>query len=61
MIIGALVGFVGVHLAQKYNYINAEDNKLKLYGAIGGGLLGMYLVYRSQGTKKSSVKISKSE
>jgi hypothetical protein len=61
MIIGALVGFLGIHLAQKYNYIPAEDNKLKLYGAIGGGLLGMYLVYRSQGTKKAKVKISKSE
>jgi hypothetical protein len=56
-----LVGFLGIHLAQKYNYIPAEDNKLKLYGAIGGGLLGMYLVYRSQGTKKAKVKISKSE
>lgn len=61
MIIGALVGFLGVHFAQKQNYIPSEDNKIKLYGAIGGGLLGMYLVYRSQGTKKSSVKISKSE
>lgn len=61
MIIGALVGFLGVHLAQKYNYINTEDNKIKLYGAIGGGLLGMYLVYRNHGTKKSTVKISKTE
>ena len=26
MIIGALVGFLGVHFAQKYNYIPAEDN-----------------------------------
>lgn len=61
MIIGALVGFLGVHFAQKYEYINAEDNKLKLYGAIGGGLLGMYLVYRNQSSKKAKVKISKSE
>jgi hypothetical protein len=61
MIIGALVGFLGVHLAQKYNYIPAEDNKFKLYGAIGGGLLGMYIVYRNQGSKKATVKISKSE
>jgi len=61
MIIGALVGFLGIHLAQKYNYIPAEDNKLKLYGAIGGGLLGMYIVYRGQGSKKATVKISKSE
>jgi hypothetical protein len=61
MIIGALVGFLGVYFAQKYNYINSEDNKIKLYGAVGGGLLGMYLVYRNQGTKKSAVKILKTE
>ena len=61
MIIGALVGFLGIHFAQKYNYIPAEDNKLKLYGAVGGGLLGMYLVYRSQGTKKTPVKLTKTE
>lgn len=59
LIIGALVGFVGVHLAQKYNYINSEDNKLKLYGALGGGLLGMYLVYRNMNTIKTTPKISK--
>lgn len=61
MIIGALVGFLGVHFAQKYNYIPAEDNKLKLYGAVGGGLLGMYLVYRNQGTNKAPAKIIKTE
>ena len=59
MIIGALVGFVGVHFAQKYNYINSEDNKIKLYGALGGGLLGMYLVYRNLNTKKQTVTIKK--
>jgi len=61
MIIGALVGFLGVHFAQKYNYIPAEDNKFKLYGALGGGLLGMYLVYRNQGTTKTPTKIIKTE
>jgi hypothetical protein len=47
ILIGALIGLIGVHLAQKYNYIDSENNKLKLYGALGGGILGMYLVYRS--------------
>lgn len=59
LIIGALVGFLGVHLAQKYNYINAEDSKLKLYGALGGGLLGMYVVYRNINSTKQTPKISK--
>lgn len=60
MIIGALVGFVGVFMAQKYNYLNAEDKKLRLYGALGGGLLGLYWVYRNKNTSKN-VKIVKSE
>jgi hypothetical protein len=60
MIIGALVGFVGVFMAQKYGYLNEEDKKLRLYGAIGGGLLGMYWVYRNKNTSKK-VKVVKSE
>jgi hypothetical protein len=60
LIIGALVGFVGVFMAQKYGYLNAEDKKLRLYGALGGGLLGMYWVYRQKNTSKK-VKIVKSE
>jgi hypothetical protein len=60
LIIGALVGFVGVFMAQKYGYLNQEDKKLRLYGALGGGLLGMYWVYRQKNTSKK-VKIVKSE
>jgi len=47
ILFGALFGLIAVHLAQKYDYIDSENNKLKLYGALGGGILGMYLVYRS--------------
>jgi hypothetical protein len=60
LIIGALVGFVGVFMAQKYGYLNQEDKKLRLYGALGGGLLGIYWVYRQKNTSKK-VKIVKSE
>lgn len=60
MIIGAIVGFVGVYMAQKYGYLNEEDKKLRLYGALGGGLLGLYWVYRSKNTSKK-VKIVKGE
>jgi len=52
-LIGAFVGFLGVHFAQKKGYIPDEDKKYKLYGALGAGLLGAYLVYRSQTTKKT--------
>lgn len=60
MIIGALVGFVGVFMAQKYGYLDQENKKFRLYGALGGGLLGVYWVYRNRNTKKE-VKITKSE
>jgi len=60
MIIGALVGFVGVYMAQKYGYLSEEDKKYRLYGALGGGLLGIYWVYRNKNTSKK-VKIVKSE
>jgi hypothetical protein len=63
-LIGALVGFLGVHFAQKKGYIPDEDKKYKLYGALGVGLLGAYLVYRSQSSKKTVkpvVKTAKKE
>lgn len=61
-IIGALVGFVGVHLAQKHNYLPAEDKKLKLYGALGCSLLGMYIVYRiTNNSDKKVVKLIKKD
>lgn len=59
MIIGALLGIIGVHFAQKYNYIKSEDNKLKLYGALGGGLLGVYLVYRNINSQKQIITVKK--
>lgn len=48
LIIGGLLGFVGVYYAEKKGYLTSEDNKYKIYGAIGGALFGMYLVYRNQ-------------
>jgi hypothetical protein len=48
LIIGGLLGFVGVYYAEKKGYLTSEDNKYKIYGAIGGALVGMYLVYRNQ-------------
>ena len=50
-LIGALVGYLSVHLAEKKGYIESEDPKIKLYGALGGALLGAYLVYRHQSSK----------
>lgn len=55
MLIGALVGFIGVHVAQKYEYLPADDKKYKLFGALAGGLLGVYLVYRSKSSTPTKV------
>lgn len=47
-IIGAILGFAGVYLAEKQGWIAVADKKYKMYGAIGGALLGMYLIYRKK-------------
>jgi hypothetical protein len=46
LLIGGLVGLVGVHLAQKKGYLPCQDPKCKLYGALAGGLIAWYVVYR---------------
>jgi hypothetical protein len=46
LLIGAVVGFAGVYLAEKQNWITSIDNKNRIYGAIGGAALGAYIVYR---------------
>jgi hypothetical protein len=53
-IIGAFAGFVGTHLAMKQGWIPDEDKKYKLYGALGVGVIAMYLVYRNQSSKKTA-------
>jgi hypothetical protein len=46
LLVGAVVGVLAVHFAEKKGYIEVPDKKYKLYGALGGGLLAMYIVYR---------------
>lgn len=57
MLIGALLGFGGVYLAEKQGWIAEPNKKYKLYGAGAGALLGMYYVYR-QKTQKKRVKLN---
>jgi hypothetical protein len=55
IIIGGLAGFLAVHLGQKHGYITPHeesDKKYKMYGAIGGAVVGLYLTYRHQSTQK---------
>ena len=51
MVIGAILGAVGVYVAEKQGLIGEPDKKYKLYGAIGGALLGAYIVYRTSNAK----------
>lgn len=46
LVIGAIVGFAGILLAEKQGWIAVVDKKNRLYGAIGGAVLGAYVVYR---------------
>lgn len=47
-IIGAILGAGAIYLAEKQNIIATSDKKYKLYGALAGAVLGMYIVYRKK-------------
>jgi len=51
MILGAIVGIVGVYVAEKQGWIAEPDRKYKLYGALGGAALAAYVVYRTNNAK----------
>lgn len=51
MLLGALVGVVGVVIAEKQGWITEPDRKYKLYGALAGGLAAAYIVYRTSNSK----------
>jgi hypothetical protein len=51
IVLGAIVGVAGVFVAEKQGWIGEPDKKYKLYGAIGGALLGAYIVYRTSNAK----------
>lgn len=57
VIIGGLVGLGGIYLAHKQGWIEELDKKHYIMGAIGGGVLASYLVYRFSAPKQT-VKVS---
>jgi len=48
VLLGAIVGFGGTILAEKQGWLNAEDKKNRLYGALIGAFLGGYYIYRQK-------------
>lgn len=47
-LIGALLGVVAVHIANKKNWIVVPEKINFLYGGLAGAFLGGYLVYRNK-------------
>lgn len=60
MIVGALLGVGAVFLADKQGWIKEPDKKHKLYGAIGGAIVGYYFMYRKK-TQKPKFKLTKTD
>jgi hypothetical protein len=60
MIVGGLLGAAGVFLAEKQGWIAEPDKKYKLYGAIGGAIIGYYFMYRKK-TQKPKFKLTKTD
>ena len=46
VIVGALLGFASVILAEKQGWIANVDKKTKITGAVIGAAVGCYFVYR---------------
>jgi hypothetical protein len=61
MILGAIVGALGVWVAEKQGWIAEPDRKYKLYGALAGAALAAYVVYRTNNARPKVQIVSKSE
>ena len=56
ILVGGVIGFVGVIIAEKQGWIPVPEKKYKLMGAVGGAFIACYFVYRSQQNKVSVKK-----
>jgi hypothetical protein len=61
MLLGALVGVVGVVIAEKQGWIPEPDKKYKMYGALAGALASAYIVYRTSNGKPKVQIVNKQE
>lgn len=48
VLLGAIVGFGATIFAEKQGWLNAEEKKNRLYGAMIGAFLGGYYIYRQK-------------
>jgi hypothetical protein len=56
IVIGAVVGVIGAYVAEKQGWIAQPDKKNKIYGAAIGAAAGIYLIYRANLPKQTTVK-----
>jgi hypothetical protein len=61
MIIGAIIGVVGVYVAEKQGWIAEPDKKYKMYGALIGAAGAAYIVYRTNNAKPKVQVIRKQD
>lgn len=61
MLLGALVGVIGVVIAEKQGWIAEPDRKYKMYGALGGAVAAAYIVYRTSNAKPKVQIVNKQE
>jgi hypothetical protein len=61
MLLGALVGVIGVVIAEKQGWIPEPDKKYKMYGALGGAVAAAYIVYRTSNGKPKVQIVNKQE
>lgn len=55
VIIGAIIGAIGVFIAEKKGIIAEPENRNKILGAVGGAIIFGYIAYRIK--NKSNIKI----
>ena len=58
ILIGGILGFGSVYLAEKQGWLTSPDNKNKMYGALLGAALGAYTVFRKENQTKVKAKVS---
>jgi hypothetical protein len=56
LIVGALVGVGGAYLSEKQGWLGEPDKKNKLYGALIGGAVALYGLYRYKAYLKDKPK-----
>jgi hypothetical protein len=56
LIVGALVGVGGAYLSEKQGWLGEPDKKNKIYGALIGGAVALYGLYRYKAYLKEKTK-----